>query len=633
MRQLLVLAAAIAMFACAATAAAGPTAGAAKVVKCGGKKATIKGTKKANRLKGTRRADVIAGLGGNDTIKGLAGNDIACGGDGKDKLFGNGGRDTLIGGKGRDDCRGGPGKDKIKSCETGDVKPPPGDVVLVAPTITMSSGSAAFVEGAGPAPVDSGLSVTDLDSLALTGATVQIASNHAAAQDVLAFTASGGISGAFSPASGTLTLTGTASVSDYQSALRSVTYSNSSDTPSTATRTLIVRVTDASAQPSNSGARDVTVTATNDPPAVTTSAGSLGYAEGDPPQVIDPGVSVADPDDTNLEGAEVRISAGFTVDDDKLWFDDQNGISGTYDSGTGVLTLTGTATVAQYQTALRSVRYEGLSAGEGDSKTISFRADDGDGYGAAATKDVTVGPPNTAPTVDADPTATDLGYSENDGAVAVSPDLTVTDPDSGQAGATVSISGNHDATQDSLGFTDQNGITGAYDSGTGVLTLTGTASTADYQTALRSVTYTNSSENPSTASRTVSFQTTDTHSVPSNTDTRDIDITSINDGPAAVDDTGTTGEDSILNVSAPGVLGNDTDPEADTLTVTELNGSTTLTGAATGGGTVTIDSDGSYSFDPGTDFQDLATGTARPASRTQSRTRAGRPRPPRSRSP
>ena len=36
------------------------------------------------------------------------------------------------------------------------------------------------------------------------------------------------------------------------------------------------------------------------------------------------------------------------------------------------------------------------------------------------------------------------------------------------------------AAEDVLGFTDQNGVTGAYDADTGVLTLTGTASVADY---------------------------------------------------------------------------------------------------------------------------------------------------------
>ena len=47
-----------------------------------------------------------------------------------------------------------------------------------------------------------------------------------------------------------------------------------------------------------------------------------------------------------------------------------------------------------------------------------------------------------------------------------------------------------------------------------------------------------------------------------------ITVTGVNDGPTAVNDSGTTDEDTVLNGAAPGVLGNDTDPDGDSLTVT-----------------------------------------------------------------
>jgi VCBS repeat-containing protein len=79
--------------------------------------------------------------------------------------------------------------------------------------------------------------------------------------------------------------------------------------------------------------------------------------------------------------------------------------------------------------------------------------------------------------------------------------------------------------------------------------------------------------------------------------------------PVAVDDNGTTDEDTTLNVAAPGVLANDTvlDP-GDTKTVDRLNGSTMLTGTSAKGATVTINANGSYTYDPGTLFQGLSTG-------------------------
>jgi hypothetical protein len=75
-------------------------------------------------------------------------------------------------------------------------------------------------------------------------------------------------------------------------------------------------------------------------------------------------------------------------------------------------------------------------------------------------------------------------------------------------GATVAVTHGFDP-GDVLAFTEQNGITGNYDPATGVLTLTGLASTADYQAVLRSVTYTNISDNPNEVRRSITFQVDD----------------------------------------------------------------------------------------------------------------------------
>ena len=60
-----------------------------------------------------------------------------------------------------------------------------------------------------------------------------------------------------------------------------------------------------------------------------------------------------------------------------------------------------------------------------------------------------------------------------------------------------------------LSFTTQNGITGSFNSVSGALTLTGTATVANYQTALESVTYTDTNHDASTAARTISFIASD----------------------------------------------------------------------------------------------------------------------------
>src|SRR5262249_22012838 len=55
------------------------------------------------------------------------------------------------------------------------------------------------------------------------------------------------------------------------------------------------------------------------------------------------------------------------------------------------------------------------------------------------------------------------------------------------------------------------------------------------------------------------------------TQTYAIAVTTTNDPPVATDDTNATDEDTALNIAAPGVLSNDTDPNGDTLTVTAFD--------------------------------------------------------------
>ena len=75
---------------------------------------------------------------------------------------------------------------------------------------------------------------------------------------------------------------------------------------------------------------------------------TLAYTENDAPTVVDSGLTVSDADNANLASATVTISAGFATGEDTLAFTNQNGITGSWNAGTGVLTLSGTATVANY---------------------------------------------------------------------------------------------------------------------------------------------------------------------------------------------------------------------------------------------------------------------------------------------
>ena len=140
------------------------------------------------------------------------------------------------------------------------------------PQVVTSSGGATFTEpnnapglGATAAAavqvvVDGGITVANPDPTVavptLSSATVQITGNYKSAEDVLSFTntsagAMGNIAAAWDPGSGTLTLTsagGTASLAQWQTALRAVSYYETGELPANpeASRTVTFIVHDTS---------------------------------------------------------------------------------------------------------------------------------------------------------------------------------------------------------------------------------------------------------------------------------------------------------------------------------------------------------------------------------------------------
>ena len=123
----------------------------------------------------------------------------------------------------------------------------------------------------------------------------------------------------------------------------------------------------------------IDVTAVNDAPVIANVGNTVSYTERATGVVINSGLTVSDVDTASLTGATVTIGSGFTTGD-VLAFTNANSITGTYNSATGVLTLTGTATVAQYQAALGSVTYSSTShnpTATSATRTINWQVDDG----------------------------------------------------------------------------------------------------------------------------------------------------------------------------------------------------------------------------------------------------------------
>ncbi len=168
--------------------------------------------------------------------------------------------------------------------------------------------------------------------------------------------------------------------------------------------------------------------------------------------------------------------------------------------------------------------------------------------GASVTASITVAAVNDAPVLSAIESSA-LASDEGGAATPLTSSLTVSDGDSTSLSrATVTLNG-FVAGQDELGFTAQNGLSGAFDSAGGVLTLSGSASLADYQAALRSVTFRNTSPNPDTRARSVLFQVDDGQGLNnlSNTPSRSITVSSLNNAPVnTVPGAQSTDEDTAL---------------------------------------------------------------------------------------
>ncbi|MFN8526793.1 MAG: Calx-beta domain-containing protein [Chloroflexota bacterium] len=152
----------------------------------------------------------------------------------------------------------------------------PATAFAAAPVVTIASGNISYTENQSPTPIDSGLTVTD-DGPTLTSATFTISSGYAGAEDELQFTDQNGIAGSYS--GGMLTLTGLATVAEYETAMRSVAYFNNSDRPNTAARNVLVQVNDGTGGAGGLSAlvgRVITVTPVNDPPVANADTYSVG---------------------------------------------------------------------------------------------------------------------------------------------------------------------------------------------------------------------------------------------------------------------------------------------------------------------------------------------------------------------
>ena len=395
--------------------------------------------------------------------------------------------------------------------------------VDIAPVVAGTS-TLAYVEKQGERVINPSVTLTDSDNTTLASATVMLTTNFVTGQDQLGFTgtsATGNITASSNSTTGLLTLISvgaTATTAQFQAALRLVTYTNTSSSPTTTTRSVVYQVSDG-AKLGNTVISTITVSSVNDA-SVLSGASTLIYTNNHTPTTINSTILISDLDNTTLASATVRISANYATGQDVLGFvgtTATGNIVASFNATTGTLTLTSagsTATLAQFQAALQLVTYNNTSASPSmAARSIDYQVSDGGSLSNIVTSLVTIKGAGVAPVLGGMGT---MNYSQPQTAMAVNNNVTVSDSDSTTlAFATVKISGNYVVGQDLLGFTGDattGNITASFNATTGTLTLISagaTATVAQFQAALRRVTYLNTSSSPSTAVRTLSYQISD----------------------------------------------------------------------------------------------------------------------------
>ncbi|MEP0337182.1 MAG: LamG-like jellyroll fold domain-containing protein [Alphaproteobacteria bacterium] len=293
-----------------------------------------------------------------------------------------------------------------------------------ARVISFGLDGKTYVEDGAPLVVDSGITLTDVDSATLDGATVTITTAFEANTDILSFSPVGAIGGSYDAATGALTLTGTGTVAEYEQVLRSVSFNSTAVQPDLADRTIEFQVTDDQGAPSTPFAVTIGVENINDVPEISSAGGNATFTEDGPAVAIDTAIDIIDIDSTDFDLGQftAAITAGGTAGD-VLDIDTSGNIglsagltpasvvsvSGTdiglvnaaSTAGNIIIDLDPDATPALVQELARAVTYQNISEEPGVAqRTVTFQVSDGDGgVSAAFDRTVDISPVNDAPEI------------------------------------------------------------------------------------------------------------------------------------------------------------------------------------------------------------------------------------------
>ena len=354
-----------------------------------------------------------------------------------------------------------------------------------------------------------GVSVADIDSSALT-------TTLSVAHGILNVTAGAGVT-----VNGTASVTIAGTAAQINAALAGLAYTgnlnfNGADT-------LTVATSDGTAADIDTIA--ITVNPVNDAPVLNLDANSsttggvdyLTTFTGSAVAIVDTDVSVVDNDSPSLASATITLTNPHAGDSLIVATPPLPGgiTASVYNPVTGVLTLTGAASAADYQTALRQITFDTTTPST-ETRIIDVVVSDGTAASNIAHAIVEVTQvDSSAPTLDLDGNNSTLPgtnyhttFTENGTAVAIADtDTLIGDPDIGSttlASATITLTNPQIGDLLTATLPLPGGITAsAYNPVTGTLTLSNVASFADYETALEAIRFSSAGDNPVAGNRII----------------------------------------------------------------------------------------------------------------------------------
>ncbi|MCA9009476.1 MAG: DUF2341 domain-containing protein [Planctomycetaceae bacterium] len=280
--------------------------------------------------------------------------------------------------------------------------------------------------------------------------------------------------------------------------------------------------------------------------------------------IADTDATISDLDSVNLQSLTVTIT-NLQNGSNEVLAANTSGTSITASYNSGILSLTGSDTIAHYQQVLRTITYRNLqNPATGSSRTITFAASDGSLTSNVATSTVSITASNAAPVITSNGGGATAAISIPENSTSVTT-VTATDSDLPAQTLTYSVSGGADAAKFTI------------DSSTGVISF---AAAPNYE----SPTDSGSDNNYNVTVMVSDGSLTDTQSIT-------VTVTNVNELAIANADSYAATEDQTLTVPvASGVLANDTEPDGQSISVLDY------TQAAHG--TVSVSSNGAFTYTP-----------------------------------